>query len=241
MEALVTGGTSGIGRAICIALAERGHKVTALGRRKSELEALECSHGIKGIAVDLTSHAELREAIADLEPDILVNNAGIMPPLSNFCDLNTEDLERAIAVNITAVLMLTRLIAPAMRARGSGHIFFTGSTAGHTAFPNFTTYCTTKAAVGSFAQALLLDMAPHGVRVTEIVAGRVESDLYKNVLSPETRAAMYANHSAVQPRDVAAMVLAVLDLPSYVDVSRFDILPTHQATATGAAKKGQVE
>src|SRR3990167_4076663 len=95
----------------------------------------------------------------------------------------------------------------------------------------------TKAAVGGFAQALRLDMAPHGVRVTEIVAGRVETGLYKDLLSPEARAAMYAGHSAVQPQDVAAMVLAVLALPQSVDVARFDILPTHQATATGASNK----
>ena len=134
-------------------------------------------------------------------------------------------------------MLVTRLIAPGMRSRGRGHIFFTGSTAGHAPFPNLAAYCATKAAVGAFAQALRLDMAPSGVRVTEIVAGRVETALYKDILSAEARAAMYANQSAVQPQDVAAMVLSVLRLPLYVDVARFDILPTHQATATGAAKE----
>lgn len=82
-------------------------------------------------------------------------------------------------------------------------------------------------------------MAPAGVRVTEIVAGRVETGLYKGLLGEEARAAMYAGNSAVQPEDVAAMVLAVHGLPASVDVARFDILPTHQATATGGAgKKG---
>ena len=124
-----------------------------------------------------------------------------------------------------------------MRARGRGHIFFTGSTAGHAPFPNLAAYCATKAAVGGFAQALRLDMAPHGVRVTEIVAGRVETGLYKDLLPEAARAAMYAGNSAVQPHDVASMLTAVLALPQYVDVARFDILPTHQATATGAQKK----
>jgi NADP-dependent 3-hydroxy acid dehydrogenase YdfG len=237
MDALVTGGTSGIGRAISIALAETGYDVTVLGRQEKELRALTRSHGIQGIAVDLSDLTHLRSAVAGLVPAVLVNNAGIMPRPSNFCDLDPADLERVIGVNITAVMMLTRLIAPAMRSRGSGHIFFTGSTAGHAPFPNLAAYCATKAAVGAFAQALRLDLAPHGVRVTEIVAGRVETGLYKDVLSAEARAAMYANQSAVQPEDVAAMVLAVLKLPHYVDVSRFDILPTHQATLTGAAKK----
>lgn len=237
MEALVTGGTSGIGKAIAIALAEAGYRVTAIGRQKPELEALHRSHGINGVALDVTQHEEVRRALAGLEPDVLVNNAGMLPPLTHFCDMDPADMERAISVNLTSVMQMTRLIAPIMRARGKGHVFFTGSTAGHAPFPNLAAYCATKAAVGAFAQALRLDMAPHGVRVTEIVAGRVETGLYKEIVSAETRAAMYANNSAVQPEDVAAMVLAVLKLPAYVDVSRFDILPTHQATATGAAKK----
>lgn len=238
MDALVTGGTSGIGRAIAVVLAENGYRVTVLGRQKDELAALAASHGIKGVAVELTRRDEIAGAVAGLQPDVLINNAGIMPPLSNFCDMDEAEIERTVAVNLTAVMMVTRLVAPGMRARGRGHIFFTGSTAGHAPFPNLAAYCATKAAVGAFTQALRLDMAPAGIRVTEIVAGRVETDLYKDILSAEARAAMYANQSAVQPRDVAAMVLAVLKLPPYVDVSRFDILPTHQSTATGAARTG---
>jgi 3-hydroxy acid dehydrogenase / malonic semialdehyde reductase len=237
MHALVTGGTSGIGKAIAIALAEAGYSVTAIGRQEAELEALRRAHGIKGLALDVTDRARLGAALAGQEPDVLVNNAGIMPPLTPFCDMDLAAMERTVAVNLTSVMTVTRLLAPAMRTRGSGHIFFTGSTAGHAPFANLATYCATKAAVGAFAQALRLDMAPHGVRVTEIVAGRVETSLYKDIASAEARAAMYANQSAVQPADLAAMVLAVLKLPPYVDVSRFDILPTHQATATGTARK----
>jgi len=236
MGALVTGGTSGIGRAIAVALAEEGYRVTVIGRQTDELAALASAHGIEGLAVDVTRREDVARAVARLEPDVLVNNAGIMPPLANFCDMDEAEIERTVAVNLTAVMMMTRLVAPSMRARGRGHIFFTGSTAGHAPFPNLAAYCATKAAVGAFAQALRLDLAPGGVRVTEIVAGRVETSLYKGILSAEARAAMYANHAAVQPRDVAAMVLAVLQLPPQVDVSRFDILPTHQATATGAAR-----
>jgi len=237
MKALVTGGTSGIGRAIAIALAEAGNRVTVLGRNEAELAALKASHGIAGFAVDVTDRKALTSALEGQSPDILINNAGIMPPLSHFCDADPDEIDRAIAVNVTSALHLTRIIAPGMRSRGRGHIFFTGSTAGHAPFANLATYCATKAAISGFAQALRLDMAPHGVRVTEIVAGRVETGLYKDILPAEARAAMYAGASAVQPQDVAALVLAVLNMPQYVDVARFDILPTYQATATGAAKK----
>ena len=111
------------------------------------------------------------------------------------------------------------------------------STAGHAPFVNLATYCATKAAVSGFAAALRLELAPLGLRVTEIVAGRVETGLYRDVLPAEARAAMYANKTAVQPEDVADMVLAVLSLPQSVDVARFDILPTHPAAPTGAPNK----
>lgn len=236
-QALVTGATSGIGRAIAVALVGAGHEVVALGRQAAALAELEREHGIRGLAMDVADREALRAAVAGLAPDILVNNAGMMPPLAHFCDTDEADIERALAVNVGAVLALTRMVGPGMRARGRGHIFFTGSTAGHAAFPHYAVYCATKAAVGGFAQALRLDMAPAGVRVTEIVAGRVESGLYKGLVPEEVRAAMYAGGTAVQPEDVAAMVLAVLALPAAVDVARFDILPTHQATATGGAQK----
>ncbi len=236
MQAIVTGATSGIGRAVALALLNSGHQVVAFGRRKEALAELQ-AQGVQTRAVELADRAALFAALAGLEPDVLVNNAGMMPRMAPFCDLTEDEIDRAVAVNLGSVLAMTRAVAPGMRARGRGHIFFTGSTAGHAPFANLAVYCATKAAVGGFAQALRLDMAPHGVRVTEIVAGRVETGLYNDLLSGDARAAMYANRSAVQPEDVAAMVAAALALPAHVDIARFDILPTHQATATGAQTK----
>lgn len=234
-QALVTGATSGIGRAIAIALHNAGHEVTALGRNPQALADLS-TLGLQTRQIELTDPASLA-TLSDLTPDILVNNAGMMPPLGNFCDADPADIDQALNTNLRAVLSLTRAIAPGMRARNHGHIFFTGSTAGHAAFANLAVYCATKAAIGGFAQALRLDLAPHNIRVTEIVAGRVETSLYNTLLPPDSRAAMYANNAAVQPEDVAAMLLAVLALPQSVDVARFDILPTHQGVATGTPKK----
>ncbi|MET0527299.1 MAG: SDR family oxidoreductase [Microvirga sp.] len=233
-QALVTGATSGIGRAIAIALQASGYDVFAVGRNQQALDELSRDFGIQGIKVDLSDRPAVAAVLTCLEPDVLVNNAGLMPPLVPLCDTDPDDIDRAVAVNLTSVLAVTRLIAPGMRARGRGHIFFTGSTAGHAPFLNLAIYCATKAAVGAFGQALRLEMAAHGVRVTEIVAGRVETGLYRDLVSAEARKAMYAGNSAVQPEDVAFMVMAVLGLPASVDVSRFDILPTHQATTTGA-------
>jgi 3-hydroxy acid dehydrogenase / malonic semialdehyde reductase len=234
--ALVTGASSGIGKAIAVGLRAAGFGVLALGRNMNALAQLKTECGCETLAVDVNDRPSLKAALADRHFDVLANNAGLLPPLRSFPDAAQQDIDATIATNLTSVLYLTRLVSPGMCARKSGHIFFTGSTAGHTPFPNFAAYCATKAGIAGFAQALRLDLAPHGVRVTEIVAGRVETALYRNIVSDETRQAMYANHSAVQPEDVAAMVLSVLNMPSHVDVSRFDIVPTNQSTTTGSNK-----
>ena len=227
MQALVTGATSGIGRAIALALHGAGHQVVALGRQKDALAELKAL-GIDARCADLADRTSLAAALDGLAPDALVNNAGMVAAPGNFCDMAEVDIHRLVAINLTQALLVTHAIAPGMRARGLGHIFFTGSVAAYAPYPNMAVYAATKAALGAFAQSLRLDLSPAGVRVTEIVAGRVESPLYKDVLTAEARAAMYAGQTAVQPEDVAAMVLAVLNLPAHVDVARFDILPTRQ-------------
>lgn len=230
-QALVTGATGGIGRAVALALKAAGHEVIATGRNAAALDDL-AAQGITPLRIELGDIAALpgalRDALDGRAPDILVNNAGMVPPPGNFCDMAGADILRTIDTNLTAALLVAHAVAPGMRARGRGHIFFTGSIAAHTPYPNLAVYAATKAALGGFAQSLRLDLSAAGVRVTEIVAGRVETTLYKDVLSPEARAAMYAGNSAVQPEDVAAMVLAVLNMPPHVDVARFDILPTRQ-------------
>ena len=238
-QAIVTGATSGIGRAIALALRDTGHEVVALGRDEVALASLAAETGIRPVRVELTDRAALGRVLEGFAPDILINNAGVMPPVAHFCDMSEAEIERAIAVNLSAALTVTRLIAPGMRERQRGHIFFTGSTAGHAPFANLAVYCASKAAISGFSQALRLDMAPHRVRVTEIVAGRVETSLYNERLPVDVRAAMYAGQTAVQPSDVAAMVVAILALPQYVNVARFDIEPTHQASATGAQKNAK--
>lgn len=225
--ALITGATSGIGRAIALALHHAGHRVIASGRDPEALADM-AALGLTPLPLDLSDLASIKPALAGIEADILVANAGMVPPPGNFCDMAEGDLHRTLTTNLTAALMVTHAIAPGMRARERGHILFTGSIAAHQPYPNLAVYAATKAALGAFAQSLRLDLSQSGVRVTEIVAGRVESPLYQHVLPPEVRAAMYAGATAVQPQDVAAMVLAVLALPPRVDVARFDILPTRQ-------------
>ncbi len=105
--------------------------------------------------------------------------------------------------------------------------------AGHAPFPKMAVYGATKAAIASLAVSLRCEVAGSGVRITELVAGRVQTELYRDVLDPRTRSEMYAAFDAVQPEDVARMLVSVLEMPPAVNVSRFDILPTAQYVGGG--------
>ncbi len=231
----ITGATSGIGRATAIALSDAGYKVYAVGRSDEALERLKAERpSIVPIAVDVTDREALETVVADLPIDVLINNAGMMPPLGNFADMSIADIDATLEVNLSAAILLTRLVVPRMRERRSGHILFTGSSAAHAAFANIAVYSATKAAIGHFAAALRADLSPYGIRVTEIVPGRVETQLYKDILDADARAAMYAGNVALQPEDVAEMVVALLRLPARADVTRFDIMPTYPTTPSGS-------
>ncbi len=233
--ALVTGATSGIGRAIALALRDQGYRVTATGRNARALESLAAEPDIDPIGLDLTDRAAMTAAFKNAHFDVLVNNAGMIPKPQPFDQMQLGEIDATLAVNLGAVLSLTRLVLPAMIAAKSGHVFFTSSIAAHTPYPNLAVYGATKAAISSFAGALRGDVSGTGLRITEIVAGRVETALYNDVLSAEARAALYADYDAVQPADVAQILVAVLAMPAHVDVTRFDSLPTAQFIGGGGA------
>lgn len=232
--ALITGATSGIGQAMALALAEADYEVYAIGRSEVALEQLRAARpGITPIAVDVTDREALEAVVTGLRIDVLINNAGVMPPLGNFAEMKISDIDATLEVNLSAAIILTRLVVPQMCAREAGHILFTGSSAAHAPFPNIAVYSAAKAALSGFAASLRADLSPYGIRVTEIVPGRVETQLYKDVLDPAARAAMYAGNVAVQPDDVARMVVALLGLPAWADVTRFDIMPTRPTASIG--------
>lgn len=215
-----------------LALSEAGYEVYAVGRSKVALAELRATRpGITPLAVDVTDREALEAVVTGLHIDVLINNAGIMPPLGNFAEMRISDIDATLEVNLSAAIILTRLVVPQMCERGSGHILFTGSSAAHAAFPNVAVYSAAKAALSGFAAALRADLSCYGIRVTEIVPGRVETQLYKDILHPDARAAMYAGNVAVQPADVAKIVVAVLSLPASADVTRFDIVPTRPTTS----------
>lgn len=222
--ALVTGGSSGIGRAVVERLAADGTEVVAIGRSPDRVAAVDALPGVTGMVLDIADGTAVASAVDGLDVDVLVCNAGIVPPLGPVHEGAGEDAVRAIDVNLTAHVTLVHAVLPGMVERGSGHVLVTGSTAGHAPVAGMAVYGATKAALGMFAQALRLEVAPLGVRVTELVAGRTETDLYRDRLSDQGRAALY-DGAYVQPQDVAATVAAVLAAPPHVDIARVDVVP----------------
>lgn len=226
---LVTGATSGIGRAMAETLHAAGYRVLALGRNATALADL-AARGIETMALDLSDPRALA-TLRDQPVDVLVNNAGVMPKPGPFVATTEAEIDATLTVNLASVLHLTQAILPGMIARGAGHVVFTGSTAAHAPGANFAVYAASKAGIAAFATALRAEVSPHGIRVTELVPGRVETGLYTAVLPEATRGDMYADGNSLQPQDLADALLAVLSLPPRATVTRLDILPTRPVPA----------
>lgn len=223
--ALVTGATSGIGRAIAIALKAAGYRVLAMGRNAAALEDL-AQQGLIPLAADLSDRAATLAALQGYAVDVLIANAGTMPKPGAFDQQSLDEIDRTLLVNLSSVLWLVHAVLPGMRVKGAGHIVLTGSSAAHAPGANFAAYAASKAALSAFAVGLRGDLAGSGLRVTEIAPGRVETALYESVLPDAARASMYQGGHALQPGDVAEAVLAVLRLPPHATVTRLDLMPT---------------
>jgi 3-oxoacyl-[acyl-carrier protein] reductase len=182
---LVTGASRGIGRAVAVAVAARGARVGLVARTSDDLDAVraevERQGGRASIAVaDLAERNELRRAYesvqADLGPvDVLVNNAGI-GSWGPFVEVAAAEADRVLALNLVAVLDLTRLVLPEMIRRRGGHIVNIGSVAGRLGVPFESIYSTTKFGLAGFTEALAVEVAPFGVGVSMVNPGPVATE-----------------------------------------------------------------
>lgn len=180
--ALVTGGARGIGRAICVALADAGAKVAAADLLIEG--AAESASAIKGMPVqmDVTDFDGITAAVSQVEfelggIDILVNNAGVFN-MASIDKITPDDYRRQYDVNVGGTLFACQAVVPAMRKRGGGAIINVSSQAGRRGEPNVTLYCSTKAAVISITQSLALELADDDIRVNAIAPGVVDTPMW---------------------------------------------------------------
>lgn len=238
--AVVTGATSGIGRATVETLRRRDLTVYAVGRNEAALKALADETGAIPVQADVRDTAVIANALQGVEVDILINNAGILSTRAAFQEMDAAEIDAMIDVNLKAPIHLTRALLPAMVARKRGHLLFIGSIGGQSAFPNSSVYGASKAGISLFCDNLRLDLLGTSVRVSEIVPGRVETSLYRtSIPDGQASAVLYDGYRAIQPENIARVIENVIDLPVFVDVSRVEVYPTDQASGGGTMVKFQ--
>ncbi|MDP2698317.1 SDR family oxidoreductase [Thalassospira sp.] len=240
--ALVTGASSGIGKATAVKLAANGFRVGLAARRVDRLVEIEQEirrAGGEAIAIemDVVSEASVEAGVKGLVEafgavDIVFNNAGLMP-ISDVETLKTAEWHRMVDVNIKGVLNTTAAVLPYMIAQSSGHIVTTSSIAGRKVFPGLSVYCATKHAMTAFSEGLRLELAPkHNIRVTCIQPGAVETELFEQITDENYASQMEGlkeQMTFLKADDIADTVLFALQAPAHVNVAEIFVLPTQQA------------
>ena len=238
--AIITGASSGIGRATTLALSKAGAKVAIGARRTDRLKELETEIKQNGGEVisqklDVTIKSEC-DSFADAalqkwgSIDILINNAGLMP-LSFVKNLKIDEWDQMIDVNIKGVLYCTAAVISHMREKKSGHIVNISSVAGRIVFPAGSVYCATKHAVAAFSEGIRQELSVRSnIRVTCIEPGVVATEL-TNTITDESLLGFVENAKkmeALKAEDIANAILYAVESPNHVNVNEILIRPTTQ-------------
>lgn len=242
--ALITGATSGIGRACAEKFAEAGYRVIITGRRAEKLAQLKAELINKGTEVfvlifDVRDRDAASLAIRNLpeewkEIDVLVNNAGLALGLEPEYEGDYDDWDTMIDTNIKGLLTMTRLIVPGMMKRDRGQIINIGSVAGDAAYAGGNVYCATKAAVKTITDGLRIDVADSNIRVTNIKPGLVETEFSKVRFHGDSERAdnVYKGIKPLTGEDIADVVLYAAQAPAHVQIAEVLVLATHQGSGS---------
>jgi len=243
--ALITGATSGIGAACAHLFAAQGYNLVLLGRREQLLtdlsKHLEDKYAveIKKIVADVRDNEDLSYRLETLPQqwkkiDVLINNAGLSLGLDPIDKGSIDDWDTMIDTNVKGLLYTTRIVSNWMITRKSGHIINIGSIAGKEVYPNGNVYCATKHAVDALNKSMRIDLLPHGIKVTAINPGMVETEFSKvRFKGDEGRAKkVYDGLEPLIANDIAEAIWFVVSRPAHVNINDMLIMPTAQATGT---------
>lgn len=240
---MITGATSGIGRATARLLGKNGYSLIICGRRKDRLDELRSElEGITDVfplAFDIRNRNDVESAIASLpqnftQIDILVNNAGNAHGLDPIDNGDVDDWDAMIDINIKGLLYVSKAVIPEMIERRSGHIINIGSTAAKEVYPNGNVYCATKHAVDALNAGMRIDLNQYGIRVGAIHPGMVETEFSDvRFKGDRDRAAnVYKGFSPLRPEDIADIILFVVSRPYHINIADLVVMPTAQASST---------
>jgi len=246
--ALITGATSGIGKATAELFAQKGFRLILCGRRQERLEALQKKLGqqtpVHTLSFDVRDKKVVAEALSELpedfsQVDILINNAGNAHGLDPIDQGSLDDWDAMMDINVKGLLYVSKAIIPQMVARKSGHIINVGSTAGKEVYPKGNVYCASKHAVDAITKGMRIDLNPYGIRVGAVNPGAVETE-FSNVRfkgDDEKANDVYKGFDPLIAQDIAETLLFVVTRPAHVNIADLIVTPTAQATATIWNKK----
>ena len=242
-KVLITGASSGFGKAIAEKFASQGYSLIITGRRRDLLESLAAElHNAFQVSVsvkvfDVQDRKQVFDALqndADLEDvDVLVNNAGLALGRDLFDDADLDDWETMIDTNVKGLLYVTKAVIPSMIARGKGHIINIGSTAGKEVYEKGNIYCATKTSVDAISQALRIDLLRHKIKVTVLHPGAAETAFstirFKG--DEKTAKSVYEGYEPLQAEDIADTVYYCASLPEHVCINSVVMTCTAQANS----------
>jgi NADP-dependent 3-hydroxy acid dehydrogenase YdfG len=239
---LITGASSGIGKAIASALSEQGACLKLVARREDRLKDLKAQLGgdIEYIVGDITETSTLKvmKQAGFFDVDICINNAGLASGLSHYYNSLEDDINMMLDLNIKAVFQITRKCLPYLKQHG-GDILNISSVAGHESYANGAVYCATKHAIKAFSQALRKETYGEDIRVMMLSPGMVETEfsIVRFKGDKDKADKVYQGLRPLTPEDMAQHVLYMLTRPRHVNIDDLLCLSTDQASATIAKRR----
>jgi serine 3-dehydrogenase len=247
---LITGASSGIGKACAEVFAKEKSNLILTARRierlKSLANKLEKQNGIKVkcVQLDVRDYDQVKKAIDLLDNnwkkiDILINNAGLSRGLDKIYEGKKEDWDEMIHTNIKGLAYVTRHVLPLMVKRKRGHVINIGSTAGHEVYPAGNIYAATKFAVKALSQSTRVDVLDKGIKVTSVDPGMVETEfsIVRFRGDKERAKKVYTGIKPLSPKDVAETVLFCVTRPQNVNINQVILTPLYQASSTQVYRK----
>ena len=246
--ALITGATSGIGKATAFEFAKKNINLVLCGRNAEVLKDLEkeLSKQVKVTTLnfDVRDKNDVFNKIESLPQafkniDILLNNAGNAHGMDPIQDGNLDDWDAMLDINVKGLLYVSKAIIPGMIERKSGHIINIGSTAGKEVYPNGNVYCASKFAVDAINQGMRIDLNKTGIKVGAVNPGLTQTDFSKVRFKGDDAKAekVYQGFEPLQPEDIADIISFVVSRPYHVNIADLTVMPSAQASSTMVNKK----
>lgn len=249
---LITGASSGIGRATAEIFALNGYRLILTGRRLERLEELknrfEADYGseVHLLQFDVRDQKAVEAAISQLpesfqDIDILVNNAGLAKGLAPIHEGNLDHWETMIDTNLKGLLYVTHMVSPGMVRRRKGHIINLGSSASKEAYPNGNVYCATKFAVEALTKSMRFDLHAHNIRVSQVSPGHVEETEFAITRfdGDAERAKIYNDFQPLKSSDVAEAIYFMATRPPHVNIQDIQLFATQQASSMVINRSGR--